>query len=85
MVRGFNELSDEFCIELTTDSKSGEDKCILLVECLREEDISKVDAQLQNRLKTECKVTPEIRFVPMGTLPKTIFRAKRVLDKRLVK
>jgi phenylacetate-coenzyme A ligase PaaK-like adenylate-forming protein len=56
--------------------------CTLIVECLREEDISKVAPQLRNGLKEECQVTPEIRFVPFGALPRTIFKAKRIIDKR---
>jgi phenylacetate-CoA ligase len=82
VVRGFDELSDEFCIELATDPNSGEDQCKLIVECLKEENIPKVTPQLESRLKEECGVTPEIKFVPFGTLKRTTFKAKRVIDQR---
>ena len=82
VVRSIPELSGEFCIELATDPKSGAEVCTVIVECLKDEEAPKVTPKLQNVLKTECKMTPEIKFVPLGTLPKTIFKAKRVVDKR---
>ncbi|MEW6374974.1 MAG: AMP-binding protein [Thermodesulfobacteriota bacterium] len=84
-VRGLDELSDEFSIELTTDLKAGADVCTVLVECIKDEDISKVTPQLKEALKKECKVIPEVKFVPFGTLKRTIFRAKRIVDKRKTK
>ncbi len=82
VVRSFCELSDEFCIELTTDPNLGTDACTVLVECLKEEDIPKVTPHIKHGLREECQVTPEIRFVPFGTLERTTFKAKRILDKR---
>jgi phenylacetate-CoA ligase len=84
-VRGLDELSDEFSIELTTDLKAGADVCTVLVECIKDEDISKVTPQLKEALKKECEVIPEVKFVPFGTLKRTIFRAKRIVDKRKTK
>ena len=85
VVRGLHELSDEFSIELTTDAASGEEKCTIVVECLKEEDIPKVALQLKDRLKEQCQTTPEIRLVPSGTLSPTVFKARRVVDKRSTK
>jgi phenylacetate-CoA ligase len=82
VVRAFCELSDEFCIELTTDSEMGTDRCTVVVECLKEEDIPKMKPRLKNGLKEECQVTPEIKFVPFNTLERTTFKAKRIVDKR---
>jgi len=82
VVRSIHELSDEFSIELTTDPTSGEEKCTIVVECLREEDIQKVAPQLKDRLKQQCQTTPEIKVVRSGTLPSTVFRARRVADRR---
>ncbi|MEW6374973.1 MAG: phenylacetate--CoA ligase [Thermodesulfobacteriota bacterium] len=82
VVRSFNELSDEFCIELTTDSQLGTDVCVVLVECLREEDIARITPLLKQGLREECQVTPEIKFVPFGSLERTTFKAKRIIDKR---
>jgi phenylacetate-CoA ligase len=85
VVRGFDELSDEFSIELTTDLRSGSDLCTLIVECVREDDISKVIPRLKDGLKNDCKVVPQIKFVPFGSLERTTFRAKRIVDKRMKK
>ena len=82
VVRSFCELSDEFCIELTTDPSLGTDACVVVVECLKEEDIPRVSPQIKHGLKEECQVTPEIRFVPFGTLERTTFKAKRIVDRR---
>ena len=82
VVRSFCELSDEFCIELTTDPEKGTDLCTVLVECLKEEDIPVMKPLLRNGLKEECHVTPEVKFVPFNTLERTTFKAKRIVDKR---
>src|SRR4030042_572973 len=85
IVRSFDELSDEFCIELTTDPNSGIDTCTIILECLRDEDIPMVTPSLKDGLKRECKTIPEIRFIPFGTLKRTVFKAKRIVDKRKAK
>jgi phenylacetate-CoA ligase len=82
VVRSLCELSDEFCIELTTDPNFSTDLCTILVECLKEEEIPKVTPKLKQGLKEECQVTPEIKFVPFGSLERTTFKAKRIIDKR---
>jgi phenylacetate-CoA ligase len=82
VVRSFCELSDEFCIELTTDQNLGIDMCTVVVECLKEQDIPKVTPQVRQGLREECQVTPDIRFVPFGTLERTTFKAKRIIDRR---
>ena len=85
VVRSLCELSDEFCIELTTDPDLGTDACTIVVECLKEEEISRITPQIKHGLREECQVTPEIRFVPFGTLERTTFKAKRIVDKRKTK
>jgi phenylacetate-CoA ligase len=83
VVRGFDELADQFSIELTTDPISGTDLCTVIIECLDEQHIAKVTPRLKEELKKECSVTPGIKFVPFGTLERTTFRAKRIIDKRM--
>ena len=82
VVRSCCELSDEFCIEITTEPNTGVDVCTIVVECLKEGDVAKVTPQIKQGLREECQVTPEIRFVPFGTLERTTFKAKRIIDKR---
>lgn len=85
VVRGLKELSDEFSIELTTDPKSGKDRFALMVECLKEEDVKKVSTQLEMNLKNQFNVVPEVKFVSPGTLKRTLFKSKRVIDRRTKK
>ncbi|HSB06780.1 MAG TPA: phenylacetate--CoA ligase family protein [Thermodesulfobacteriota bacterium] len=85
VVRSCCELSDEFCIEITTEPNTGVDVCTIVVECLKEGDITKVTPQIKQGLREECQVTPNIRFVPFGTLERTTFKAKRIIDKRETK
>jgi phenylacetate-CoA ligase len=82
VVRSFPELSDEFCIELTSDPKFSTDVCTIIVECLKGEDVPKVTPSLKHGLKEECQVTPEVKIVSFGTLERTTFKAKRIIDKR---
>lgn len=84
-VRSFCELSGEFCIELTTDPNLGTDGCTVVVECLKKQDIERVFPRLKLGLREEYQATPEIRFVPFGTLERTTFKAKRIVDKRETK
>ena len=85
VVRSCCELSDEFCIEITTEPNTGVDVCTVVVECLKEGDMAKVTPQIKQGLREECQVTPYIRFVPFGTLERTTFKAKRIVDKRETK
>jgi phenylacetate-CoA ligase len=85
VVRSCCELSDEFCIEITTEPNTGVDVCTIVVECLKEGDVAKVTPQIKQGLREECQVTPNIRFVPFGTLERTTFKAKRIVDKREAK
>jgi len=55
VVRSFCELSDEFCIELTTDPNLGTDACTIVVECLKQEEIPKVGPRIKHGLKEECQ------------------------------
>ncbi len=41
-----------------------------------------LEQRLRKDLREELLVTPEIRIEPFGTLERTTFKAKRILDKR---
>jgi len=52
-------------------------------ECLKpQEDKPTLGRRLQKDLREELRVTPEIRIENFGTLERTTFKAKRILDKR---
>jgi phenylacetate-CoA ligase len=83
VVRGYNELGDEFLIEISRDEKTFADVCTVVVECLpRDLDRMALNRRLQKDLKEELMVTPEIRIENFGTLERTTFKAKRISDKR---
>lgn len=82
-VRCHTELTDEYRIELNRDAGTGLDRCVVLAEYLpAATDLGGLTARLKNRLKSECSCTPEVRLVPAGTLERTTFKAKRVVDRR---
>jgi phenylacetate-CoA ligase len=83
VVRSIPELSDEFRIELTTDEKLGADVCTVLVENVDENaDKTALMAMMKSKLKEELLVTPAIQIQPFGSLERTTFKAKRIVDKR---
>lgn len=83
IVRSYKELGDEFVIELTRDEKVGTDICTVVCECLnQQEDKDMILRRLQKDLKEELLVTPVLRLEKFGTLERTTFKAKRIIDKR---
>ena len=83
VVRSFPELSPEYIIKLDTDEKTGADVVTIVVECL---DVSlrsdNLITALKKALREELAVTPGVEIVSPGTLPRTEFKAKRILDNR---
>jgi len=83
VVRSYRELGDEFIIELTRDEQALTDVCTVVCECLKsEEDKLALEKRLQKGLREELMVTPGIRIENFGTLERTTFKAKRIIDKR---
>lgn len=83
IVRSYRELGDEFLIELTKDEKTYADVCTVVCECLSSDmDKSALEQRLRKDLREELLVSPEIRVEGFGTLERTTFKAKRILDKR---
>jgi phenylacetate-CoA ligase len=83
VVRRISELSNEFVIELSTNERLGTDVCTIVVET-NEENVNRETIMdvLRRRLREELLVTPEIRVEPFGSLERTTFKAKRILDRR---
>ncbi len=83
VVRSYRELSDEFRIELTTDEKRRTDICTVVVEQMAERrDAEILASRLKKGLKEELLVTPEVSIKPVGSLERTTFKAKRIVDNR---
>ena len=49
---------------------------------IRDMDRTALEQRLRKDLKEELMVTPEIRIENFGTLERTTFKAKRIVDKR---
>ncbi len=81
-VRTFPELSDEFRIELDTDAETGRDRCAVIVEAT----VAPVPANLVERVRAALReallVSPAVEVVPAGSMERTAFKAKRVVDRR---
>jgi phenylacetate-CoA ligase len=83
VVRSYRELSDEFRIELTTDERLRTDICTIVVEHMEERgDAEILASRLKKGLKEELLVTPEVSIKPIGSLERTTFKAKRIVDNR---
>ena len=83
VLRGFEELADEYRIELTTDEKRSTDICTVVVECLGEDvDKDQLEKRVRIALREALQVAPAVKFLKFGTLERTTFKAKRIEDKR---
>jgi len=82
VVRAFDKAGDEFLIRLEKDAR-GLDICTVVVELLDKSAKREIlEQELKGRLKSALNVTPEVEFVEPGTLKRTEFKAKRVIDNR---
>jgi phenylacetate-CoA ligase len=83
VLRSFDELGDEFRIRITTDEKTGIDVITVIAE-YRSEGVA--NEQFKNNvrkaLRDDLEVTPRLELVGFGTLERTMFKAKRVVDER---
>jgi phenylacetate-CoA ligase len=77
-VRAVPATGDEFQIRLETRD-DGLDVMTLVVEHPSEE----VSGQVADEVRRRCEVRSDIKIVPIGTLPKTEHKSKRVVDLRI--
>ncbi|MDP2935715.1 MAG: phenylacetate--CoA ligase family protein, partial [Dehalococcoidia bacterium] len=85
VVRGFPEVGDEFQIILTQEKML--DVLTIVAEPrpeVPEKDYAALAKRIQTEVRTKVEIRPEVDLKPYGTLPKTEFKAKRVVDKRPV-
>jgi len=81
VVRVFPELTDEFRIELSTDAREGTDVVAVVAE-VAWGDVELLRGRVRRALREALGVTPEVRLVEAGTLERTVFKARRVIDLR---
>ena len=81
-VRAFAELSDEFRIELETERETGLDRCTVVVEAGPEAAAADLPDRLRRALREALLVAPGVRIVAPGSIERTAFKSKRVIDRR---
>lgn len=81
VVRGIPEAGEEFKIIL--DTKRDLDEVTLVVE-QRDKSLSEEDLRVKvhDRFRTQLELRPVVEVLPYGSLPETVFKAKRVEDRR---
>ena len=86
VVRSFEELSPEYRIRLTHDTATHRDICTISVELEQEEMSQEQGTMLRektaNALRETLGFRPAVEFVHQGTLERTAFKAKRVIEER---
>jgi len=83
LVRGFDALGDEFQIVLDTDGAM--DGFTIVAETkkpLAGDAAEKLRARIVSEVVRRCELRPRVQLVAPGTLPKTEFKARRVIDRR---
>lgn len=80
VVRRFPELADEFRIEVRREPDGARvERCCVVVECVEGESPETAEA-LRRALRAELGVTPALRLERYGTLDRTAFKAKRIVE-----
>jgi phenylacetate-CoA ligase len=80
VVRGLAPLADEFRIEVRRQPGGGMvETCTVVAEYLAAP-AAGLEGHLQQALRAELGVTPAIRLEPYGTLERTTFKAKRIVE-----
>jgi phenylacetate-CoA ligase len=83
IIRGFDSLGDEFQIVLAT--KGVMDSFAIVVESsLTGEASTALAARVVTEFVRRCELRPKVKVVAPGTLPRSEFKARRVIDRRRV-
>lgn len=77
-------VSSEYNINIAHDEAHNRDIIMVTVEAEGRVDFEQTGQTIKNLFKSEMSVTPKINVVPVGTLPRTEKKAKRVIDHREV-
>ena len=84
VIRSYDELGDEFRIRLTTDVKSGVDVITIIGEYKdKAADTDAFKNRVRQAFREELEVTPGFELVAFDTMERTMFKAKRIEDKRI--
>ena len=83
VVRDIPELGEEFGIAIRRNKERDTDICSIQVEYVSGNiNRNELKKKLEDELKKEISVTPEIEFLEEGVLERTTFKAKRIVAAR---
>lgn len=75
-------VSSEYNINIAHDEEKNKDIILVTVEAEGRVNFEKTGGVIRNLFKSRIGVTPKITVVPIGTLPRSEKKAKRVIDHR---
>ncbi len=75
-------VSSEYNINIAHDEEKNKDIILVTVEAEGRVNFEKTGSVIRNLFKSRIGVTPKITVVPIGTLPRSEKKAKRVIDHR---
>ena len=75
-------VSSEYNINIAHDESNNRDIIMVTVEAEGRVDFEKTGRTIKGLFKSRMSVTPKINVVPIGTLPRTEKKAKRIIDHR---
>jgi len=75
-------VSSEYKIDIAHDEEINRDVILVTVEAEGRVNFERTGATIRELFKSRMSVTPKITVVPIGTLPRTEKKAKRVFDHR---
>ena len=77
-------VSSEYNINIAHDESINRDVILVTVEAEGRVSFDKTGDTIRELFKSKLSVTPKITVVPVGTLPRTEKKAKRVIDHRII-
>ncbi len=82
LLQNVDGVSSEYSVTIAHDDSANRDIMILMVEAEGRVSFEKTAAHIRELFKSRVGVTPKVTIVPVGTLPRSEKKTKRVTDYR---
>lgn len=82
LLQNVDGVSSEYSVTIAHDDSTNRDIMILMVEAEGRVSFDETAAHIRELFKSRIGVTPKITVVPVGTLPRSEKKTKRVIDHR---
>ncbi len=83
IIREIDGLSSEYVINIARDEEINKDVMLVTVECEGRVSFETAGKKMAEMFKSKMNITPKITVVPVGTLPRSEKKTKRVIDHRV--